>query len=332
MPADPISSRQISFSIVIPAYNKSGFIRQALGSVMAQKFRNWECIVIDDCSTDDTRLVVEQMSQEDKRIRLHKMDENKGANYCRNLGVSMASGKYIIFFDADDILEPFCLWQRADFLRGQPGLDAAVFPMKVFVADPAVIKRIWMPVKENALQRFLAHDLPWHTMQPAWGKDFLLKIGGYNPAYLRLQDVEFHTRALLQPFFRFEVASSLPPDCLFRTGEERKVFGAYSFLEKWVYSARMYFTDFWEEASKRNINGFLAGTIYRTYYQLLLQRKAGQISKEAFRSLEQSLLDKEIQARLKCLQKLVLWVEKRYLLLPVSIPGINKLLNKLVIN
>lgn len=319
------------FSLVVPAYNKEKFIADLLQTVLRQNFAGWECIVVDDCSTDGTWEAIRETSALDGRVRTLKLTENMGANFCRNKGVEMSKGKYILFVDADDLLEPFCLEQRAAFLKKHREPDAGIFPMKVFKNDPSVVKRVWVPLQENALQRFLAHDLPWHTMQPAWKKEYLNRLGGYNRSYPRLQDVEFHTRALLDESFRFATAPELPPDCAFRTDENRNSFDMNTFLNKWMRAGNMYFLDFWEEARKRNMSRFLAGTIYRTYYQLLLQLKAGSISKEMFSTLSELLLTPAVKTKLKPSQQLILTVLKTYILLPVSIPGVNRVLNRLII-
>lgn len=90
-------------SIIMPAYNCEKFIAEAIRSVQAQTYTNWELIVVDDCSTDQTRTIIEKFAFEDKRIILLKNEKNSGAAASRNKAVESASGRYIAFLDSDDL-------------------------------------------------------------------------------------------------------------------------------------------------------------------------------------------------------------------------------------
>jgi glycosyltransferase involved in cell wall biosynthesis len=90
-------------TIIIPTYNSSRFIRRTIGSVIAQTFRDWELIIIDDCSKDNTELVVREFTKFDKRIKFLKTPENSGGPATpKNIGVEKAEGEYIAFLDHDD--------------------------------------------------------------------------------------------------------------------------------------------------------------------------------------------------------------------------------------
>lgn len=91
------------FSVVIPAYNASRFIREALSSVLEQTFPNYEVIIVNDGSTDNTKQIIENI--EDSRIQLYNIP-NGGVSHARNFGISKAKGKYVAFLDSDDIWHP----------------------------------------------------------------------------------------------------------------------------------------------------------------------------------------------------------------------------------
>ncbi|WBL24867.1 glycosyltransferase family 2 protein [Zunongwangia sp. HGR-M22] len=93
-------------SIIIPTYNRAHFIGETLESVIAQTYQNWECIVIDDGSTDYTEELMEFYSQVDARIQYHHRPAHrpKGANACRNYGFELSTGEYINWFDSDDLM------------------------------------------------------------------------------------------------------------------------------------------------------------------------------------------------------------------------------------
>jgi teichuronic acid biosynthesis glycosyltransferase TuaG len=94
-------------SVITPAYNAAALINRTIQSVIDQTFTDWELIIVDDCSTDSTRDVVEAWSVKDSRIRLIALERNFGGPAGpRNVGVEMARGEYVAFLDADDIWHP----------------------------------------------------------------------------------------------------------------------------------------------------------------------------------------------------------------------------------
>ena len=104
-------------SVITPAYNAARFIRETIKSVQAQTFTHWEMIVIDDCSTDNTKDVVEEQARNDPRIRLLGMDKNSGQALARNKGMRVARGKYIAFLDSDDLWLPEKLAMQTEFME-----------------------------------------------------------------------------------------------------------------------------------------------------------------------------------------------------------------------
>ncbi len=92
-------------SVVIPAYNAEQFLDETLESVFAQTYENWECIIVNDGSTDNTESVAKKWCEKDARFR-YFYKENSGASDTRNLGIKEARGEYIAFLDADDLYMP----------------------------------------------------------------------------------------------------------------------------------------------------------------------------------------------------------------------------------
>lgn len=89
-------------SIIMPSYNREGLLPKAINSVINQTYTNWELIIVDDRSTDNTKLLVEQYSQKDQRVRYMMNDRRKGPSGARNCGILNCSGEYIAFLDSDD--------------------------------------------------------------------------------------------------------------------------------------------------------------------------------------------------------------------------------------
>ena len=93
-------------SVVMPAYNAAEYIEAAVTSVQRQSFTNWELIVVDDCSSDETCPFVERLARQDPRIRLYHNAQNQGTAYSRNHGLEQCRGDYVALLDSDDIWHP----------------------------------------------------------------------------------------------------------------------------------------------------------------------------------------------------------------------------------
>jgi len=104
-------------SIIMPAYNCGDFIGIALDSVVAQTYQNWELIVVDDCSTDNTAEIVKEYMRRDSRIKYLRLDKNSGAAVARNTAIDIAKGKYIAFLDSDDVWFPNKLSKQIEFMK-----------------------------------------------------------------------------------------------------------------------------------------------------------------------------------------------------------------------
>src|SRR5690554_8063110 len=103
-----MSDEQPLISIIIPTFNRAHLIGETLDSILAQTYQNWECVVVDDGSTDNTDEVMAAYMAKDARFQYHHRppEKTKGANACRNAGLDLAAGEYIVFFDSDDLMTP----------------------------------------------------------------------------------------------------------------------------------------------------------------------------------------------------------------------------------
>lgn len=103
-------------SIIMPSFNTGKYIDKAIESVLVQTYKNWELIIVDDCSTDNTDEVVEKYIN-DKRIRYLKNDNNSGAAVSRNRALMEAKGKWIAFLDSDDLWMTEKLTEQIKFMK-----------------------------------------------------------------------------------------------------------------------------------------------------------------------------------------------------------------------
>ncbi|AHM58641.1 glycosyl transferase family 2 [Flammeovirgaceae bacterium 311] len=210
-------------SIIIPCFNRERFITDTIESVLSQTYSNWELIVVDDGSTDNSIKILKSYSEKDERISyFERLRLPKGAPTCRNIGVENARGEYIIYLDSDDILAEYCLERRRSAIKDTT-YDFCVFKAYEFKEVIQNVTGVFYtpsaPGKDH-LSLFLEYIPPWQTMSPIWKKSFLCKVGGFTEGLRRFQDIDFHIKALaLKPYFK--VYEDLEPDCYYRLGTEK---------------------------------------------------------------------------------------------------------------
>lgn len=103
----------------MPNYNNSKFIGEAIESVLAQSYDNFELIIIDDNSTDNSLAIIQSYIKKDNRIKLITLKKNSGTAFARNKGIELAKGKYISFLDSDDLWLPHKLEKQIKFMKNQ---------------------------------------------------------------------------------------------------------------------------------------------------------------------------------------------------------------------
>lgn len=106
-------------SVITPAYNAARFIGEAMASVQAQSLTDWEMVVADDASSDDTAAIVEAASRQDPRIRLVRREGNGGSGPARNAALAVARGRFIAFLDSDDLWLPDKLERQVAFMKAE---------------------------------------------------------------------------------------------------------------------------------------------------------------------------------------------------------------------
>ncbi len=104
-------------SVIMPAYNAERFIKQAINSVQAQTFEDWELIVVDDCSTDGTVSVAEGLAHGDNRISVVRNGHNLGVSRTRNRGIDLSDGEFVALLDSDDYWDPRKLDKQLKLIR-----------------------------------------------------------------------------------------------------------------------------------------------------------------------------------------------------------------------
>ena len=146
-------------SIIIPAYNAEKYIKRAIDSVKAQTYPNWECIIVDDGSTDDTALVVTEETFKSENFHLWCFEENRGVAWARNFGIEKADGDAIFFLDADDWMEPRCLTYLAFLASEMPEIGRIVSQPNVRWQGGSYGRWIMRPIgKHNYMSQHLFNN------------------------------------------------------------------------------------------------------------------------------------------------------------------------------
>ena len=290
-------------SVIIPNYNKSNYIIETIDSLKKQSTQNWECIIIDDKSTDQSYSIIKKKIINDHRFSLLLNNQNSGANYCRNLGILESKGEYVMFLDADDLLHEQCIKSRLKFISKHSHLSFAVFPMGTFYNKIGDSVNVWNRFKGNHLNRFLAHDLPWAICSVVWEKSTLIKLGCFDESFIRLQDVELHTRALLYRNIKYQVNSDSDVDCYYRINNN-KIDNYDNFLFNDIKGKMHYISSF----NKINIRNkkYLKGTFFECLNNQLVFYNKGYIDKQKLLELKLFVFENKALISLNKLDLMIL--------------------------
>lgn len=131
-------------SVLMSVYNGGKFLKDAMDSILEQTYQDWECIVIDDCSTDNTPQLLSEYAQKDKRIRVYRNEKNQKLPASLNRALKSAKGTYIVRMDADDICRRDRLEKQVAFMEQNRGLSLSCCRLMALMGDeifPATLQR-----------------------------------------------------------------------------------------------------------------------------------------------------------------------------------------------
>jgi len=229
-------------TIITPVFNRAHLIAETLVSVQNQEFKDWECLIVDDGSTDEIEQVVSDFMQNDHRFSFVKRPGSYRQGGCgaRNYGLSIAKGSYVVFLDSDDLLTRNALKSRMNYLENS-NIDMLISSSVAFKLTRGDDNRLWNVIKseetiETLVIRFFKSDMPWNTNCVTWKKDFVQKIRGWNENLTAWQDWELHLRALASsPELK---VTENPPDNYFRINEAGSIGSTYK-QRKYFNSVRI---------------------------------------------------------------------------------------------
>ena len=185
-------------SIIIPTYNRQSFITATLNAIVSQSYTHWECIIVDDGSTDNTLKIVNEFVKKDTRFKLFQRPNNlpKGANSCRNFGYEKASGNYIKWFDSDDILHSDALQNQLKYFENNPTVDVVVSKIQIVDSKNNKILKTNNIDSNSLILDYFINKVSFYVCGPLWKTSFLDKKNLFDSSISNLDDWDFNLRML----------------------------------------------------------------------------------------------------------------------------------------
>jgi glycosyltransferase involved in cell wall biosynthesis len=186
-------------SIIIPTYNRASLINETLDSILKLNYINWECIIVDDGSTDNTQNIIEIYIENDKRFKYYKrpINRRKGPNSCRNFGFEKSKGFWVKWFDSDDVFMPNAL----DFFLEDcvDNIDVVVCKLqRVNFSTNHIINENNI-ISNNLIQDYLTGEVTFYVCGPTWKRVFLERQEElFDENIMNLDDWDFNLRMLYQ--------------------------------------------------------------------------------------------------------------------------------------
>ncbi len=175
---------------IIPAYNRAGFLSQAVESLIATRYPNLEVVIVDDGSLDESAVQARNLAERFPalvRVAEHPDGGNHGPGASRNLGVHLATGEYVCFLDSDDCVLPHRFDVAVPLLDADDTIDAVCEPCAVEDAKGAIDSTI--PKRSRLMTRILGPGVLWNTNSIVMRKSSFLYLGGFSEDLRTCEDL-----------------------------------------------------------------------------------------------------------------------------------------------
>ncbi|WP_411768222.1 glycosyltransferase family 2 protein [Winogradskyella sp. A3E31] len=267
-------------SIIIPVFNREYLIAETLNSILTQTYKNWECLVIDDDSTDNTEKVVKAFVTKDERFIYYKRPVNrpKGANACRNYGLELAKGDFVNWFDSDDIMHPEKIEKQLHLLQNTDYefCVCQTLKFKKTIDKPRGFLSEYI-VSENPLEDFITKKIVWLTQAPLFKKDLLLRNNfTFDESLQAGQEWDLFARIL----FMCNTYGVINEPLVYLRKHKDSISGDKTINEKWHYTKARYniYKDYLPRLSPRLMKYF-NNYFKRMYCEFL---REGELDKASY--------------------------------------------------
>lgn len=182
-------------SVLMSVYNDEKYIEEAIDSILNQSLQDFEFIIIDDASTDQTSQILRLASQNDKRIKVYRNDSNIGLTKSLNKGLGLINSKYVARMDSDDVSMPYRLEKQLEVFKANPNSVLVTSNVDIINEDGIV----WHQPRRYASNSQIAWLLVFYNYigghsQVMFQRDSVLAVGGYNETYKYSQDYDLWVR------------------------------------------------------------------------------------------------------------------------------------------
>lgn len=244
-----------SVSIIMPAYNCEKYIFDSIQSIVNQSYTNWELLIVDDGSTDNTRMIADQCSQSDKRIKVFHR-KNAGVSAARNYALQMATGDYLTFIDGDDIYHRDRLKRMVTVLENDPQCDIVFCHHREFcdnfneamVSSSNTVKREYQVITSNILYNIIS-DSNRHFVWNSMMKAEIAKQNSFPP--LRFAEDFCYIRDCAYACKKFIVLNDV---LYFYRRDNENAMTSHFFEEKYVNDYMMVVENIFEFCNKHQLN------------------------------------------------------------------------------
>lgn len=183
-----------SVSVIMSVYNGAEYLDDAIKSIVEQKFTDFECIIIDDCSTDLTEQIIQEWKKRDSRIIIFRNEKNIGLTKSLNKGISHAQGVYIARMDADDIADPLRLSKQYDFMNEHKEMALCGSFGWIIDNKGAQVRKKILPIEYKDIKKKLLQNNQFIHSSLFIRHDVLKEVGDYDEGFKRSQDYELVLR------------------------------------------------------------------------------------------------------------------------------------------
>jgi teichuronic acid biosynthesis glycosyltransferase TuaG len=277
-------SKKPLISIITPVFNREGLIVECIKSVQEQSYKNYEHIVIDDCSDDATTEIVESFAKKDSKIILKKSAKNSGGKpgKVRNIGIKMAKGELVAFLDSDDIWEKGKLDVQLDFMQ-KNNLNFSYHPLSRLVSDSDTPTRFWGRdcfQKDYFRGLFLSNFIP--TCSVMVEKEILETIGSFDES-LKYDEDHFLWLLIALKNYRIGFLSNVLGS--FRRSNHGNINAVLDKKEKHengIHLREKILFDYRAESIPRLLKNDLIHNYIYYYYELIKTEKSSARKKKLF--------------------------------------------------
>ena len=209
-------------AIITPLFNRGYIIQETAASIFAQSHQDWEWIIVDDGSTDDSWETIQAFTQKDTRVKAYQRNrEPKGACTCRNIATEFTTSDWLIFLDSDDLLHPECLAQRIRHSTSQAGQNEVLYYPTLVFENSIEESHLWDDPKHPAgwIEAIFSMTPPCQSTGPFWPAETWRKLGGWREDLTVWQDLELHARSHFEGI-NFKAAANAEPDNFIRVSPD----------------------------------------------------------------------------------------------------------------